>query len=233
MEKQTKHRILGVFVMIALVIILLPLFQSGKELPSEKVIVKAPPFPDQSLQVASTPDASEPMEAEMDSTPNNDLMGVSRPSVISSQSVASNTVANVAVDEINQVNKVQEPPKVELENKAEVKELAPVFKDKNMTTRVRLTKKNENSLINLKQRIWVIQIGSFKNKTNALQLANKLRAHGYQAFIQQSASAFGGNTTRVFVGPESKQNAARALASRLENQLHIKGVVLNYKPLTL
>src|SRR2546421_9872657 len=66
MEKQTKHRILGVVVVIALVIILLPFFQSGKELAPETTLVKAPSFPEQSVQVtANAADAEE--EATIDS----------------------------------------------------------------------------------------------------------------------------------------------------------------------
>jgi cell division septation protein DedD len=42
-----------------------------------------------------------------------------------------------------------------------------------------------------------------------------------------------GNNTRVLVGPEHKQAQARALASRLQNELHIQGMVVSYKPLTL
>jgi DedD protein len=50
MESQTKHRILGILVVIGLVMILLPLFQSNEEETQKTTLVQAPPFPDQSVQ---------------------------------------------------------------------------------------------------------------------------------------------------------------------------------------
>lgn len=87
---------------------------------------------------------------------------------------------------------------------------------------------DDNGLFKLKNPVWVIQIGSFQNKTNALKLVNKVRAKGYPAFIQQIAA-----NTRVYVGPESKQASARKLADHLKNELQLNGVVISYKPLTL
>ena len=91
---------------------------------------------------------------------------------------------------------------------------------------------DNNGLVKLKNAAWVIQMGSFKKKENALRLVNNLRARGYRAFIQQVNTAFG-DGTRVFVGPEGHEPTARALASRLENDTHIRGVVISYKPLAL
>jgi DedD protein len=97
------------------------------------------------------------------------------------------------------------------------------------TTKVAM---NDNGLFDLSKAAWVIQIGSFKNKANALHLVNQLRANGYRAFIQKISTAFGDNT-RVFVGPENKIMAANVLANRLENEMHVKGIVISYQPLTL
>jgi DedD protein len=89
----------------------------------------------------------------------------------------------------------------------------------------------ENGLVELKNRTWVIQIGSFKNKANALRLVNQLRANGYPAFIQQLSGTK--ENTRVFVGPESKHKSAHALAQKLEAELHLKAIVISYQPLSL
>lgn len=80
----------------------------------------------------------------------------------------------------------------------------------------------------VKPMAWVVQLGVFKEKNNALKLVNQLRANGYRAFIANN-----GEITKVFVGPENKQNAAHILASRLEQEMHIHGIVINYKPFTL
>lgn len=80
----------------------------------------------------------------------------------------------------------------------------------------------------VKSTAWVVQLGVFREKNNALRLVNQLRANGYRAFIAST-----GEITKVFVGPENKQNLAHSLASRLETEMHIRGIVVNYKPFTL
>ena len=50
MEKRTKHRILGILVVIGLVLISLPLFQGEKEEALNTALVQPPAFPDQVVQ---------------------------------------------------------------------------------------------------------------------------------------------------------------------------------------
>ncbi len=79
---------------------------------------------------------------------------------------------------------------------------------------------------------WAIQIGGFQDKPHALHLVNQLRANGYPAFIQKITNATGEHT-RVFVGPANQRAMARELANRLQNDLHIYGMIVTYQPLTL
>lgn len=89
-----------------------------------------------------------------------------------------------------------------------------------------------NGLLKLKQSAWVIQLGSFKQKSNALKLVNKLRASGYRAFIQ-NINVASGESTRVFVGPEQHQASAEVVASELQNNMKLRGIIISYKPFTL
>lgn len=89
-----------------------------------------------------------------------------------------------------------------------------------------------NGLMDLKSAVYVIQLGSFKQKSNALRLVNRLRAKGYRAFIQ-SVDASSGKNTRVFVGPEHQQASARQVASQLNKEMQLHGIVISYKPFTL
>lgn len=91
---------------------------------------------------------------------------------------------------------------------------------------------DNNGLLKLKQSAWVIQLGSFKQKSNALKLVNKLRAKGYRAFIQ-NINVASGESTRVFVGPEQHQASAQVVASELQNNLKLRGIIISYKPFTL
>ncbi len=87
---------------------------------------------------------------------------------------------------------------------------------------------DDNGLFKLKNSAWVIQLGSYKNKSYAMQLVNKLRAKGYSAFIQQASVG-----TSVYVGPETKEDVARSIAARLELEMKLQGFVISYKPLTI
>jgi DedD protein len=86
------------------------------------------------------------------------------------------------------------------------------------------------NLGNLKKSAWVVQMGSFRNKGNALRLTNALRAKGYKAFTFETKS---NGQTRVYVGPEFKQASASILVNRIKNEINLHGVIVAYNPLEL
>ena len=76
---------------------------------------------------------------------------------------------------------------------------------------------------------WAIQMGSFKVKANAQRLAEKLRAKGYVAFTREIKTAKS-TQTRVYIGPESHQITAYKLSGKVEQELNLHGILINYKP---
>lgn len=116
---------------------------------------------------------------------------------------------------------------------------APPFPGQPLIT-VSTTEPGSTSKIQLKQddiiqpsaSAWVVQIGSYKNKENALRIVNQLRANGYHAFIQEISGTLE-ETTRVYVGPEPKQTHAQTLADRLKTEMNLTGIVISYKPLII
>jgi len=343
MESKTKHRILGIVVVAGLAILMYPFVQGNNSIPSEQAMVKAPPFPDQAIQVtsavndavASTPEdtissasvtAAAPSTEQVDNSttlqpdgaisqdnPNivntvapeinsiaapastplaatpEQLKPIQTPEVKSSlQSVEqpaseaddqslpngptslSADIGNVdgpSVDDIPSVEtnshaaaksiaaKPAKAAKVSKATKAAKKDLVaklgahkklvktakanlakPVvyskIASKSGITAYRQMPIDNNGLVQLKQAAYVIQLGSFTEKTNALKLVNKLRAKGYRAFIQHTPDNVGENT-RVFVGPEKQQASARLVATELEKEMQLHGIVISYKPFSL
>lgn len=273
MERQTKHRILGILVIIGLVIILLPLFQSNKELSTEAALVQPPPFPDQPVQITTSLPEPEAASAAM----NPPQPAATQPDdVIAQQKSPADTAGNDSVQvqlthndviqsemtatksDVSETSTTTSPDPVKTSNyriiegdkaasilkksahnnkhvhNLKTHTLAATIKTpiKTLASTSETETLDDDGLIKLKSAVWVIQIGSFKNKTNALRIVNKLRANGYRAFIQQISTALGDNT-RVFVGPEHKRTTARELADRLQSEMHIDGIVISYKPLTL
>lgn len=84
----------------------------------------------------------------------------------------------------------------------------------------------------VKEIAWAVQLGSFKDKNNAKNLADKLRAAGYKAFTREVKSQKG-TQIRVYIGPESQQASAAKLSTQLEQEMKLHGFVVMYKPLEL
>ena len=154
-----------------------------------------------------------------------DLRRAIRPSIIRAET-ATQEAATPSSTPITEKNST--PHKKQIKH---TKHTVPAIKN-NQRTPVFHASIEDNGLFKLQQAAWVIQIGSFKNKTNAVKLANQLRAKGFKAFIQQVSTTIG-DSTRVFVGPETKHASARAVAGQLENEMHLRGIVISYKPLAL
>ncbi|MFV2060311.1 MAG: SPOR domain-containing protein [Gammaproteobacteria bacterium] len=87
---------------------------------------------------------------------------------------------------------------------------------------------DKNKTTTLKATAWVIQVGSFSSKKNALALRNKLRKKKYHAFVEavmkQSDVSY-----RVRVGPEVKKITAETTQKRLKKEMKINGIVMKYK----
>lgn len=316
MDSKTKHRILGVLVIIGIGVLVYPLLQSGNDVPNEQVLVKAPPFPDQASplnqgptptvmpQPDNAPAAAAPVaapalpdsSASSENVTPDDTMRQQPDDVI--QPSTSSTVVNVKAPDIaspatptpdqpaapstekpasndatptppaapapssddvkaaspsasldNETNNTLEadvpaaekPVKVshQVSRHLKAKTVAaakPKFAKKSFASSVKAytmpRQDDSNGLLKLNQVAWVIQVGSFKQKTAAMHLVNQLRENGYRAFIQQLPSS-DGNNTQVFVGPENRQHLARALATQLQDDLKVKGIVISYQPFSL
>lgn len=73
---------------------------------------------------------------------------------------------------------------------------------------------------------WTIQMGAFKDRSNAEKAVGQLVSRGYRAYL--------GNQTpgvyRVFVGPEVRRDRADQLRARVAAETGTRGVVVRYIP---
>lgn len=292
MEKKTKYRILGILILVALIIVLLPLFLTGREEQQPDVaVINTPPFPEQGVQIPGNsekvldqsadqitkneeepstnitednplgPSIAAPKQQSTDLPPNvvlnsNNNMTPSETEKSEtnklSPSLSKDTKSQVSIPDAPIVDKIEEKPiakneKIIMENKSKKQmvdnKISSINHNEHQTLNKDVQKKalasnkkeglDKNGLIDLKKPAWVIQIGSFKNKTNAIRLVNRLRTNGYSAFVQHVNNAAFGETIRVYVGPEEKPESAHEIANRMEKELHIAGIVISYKPLSL
>ena len=74
---------------------------------------------------------------------------------------------------------------------------------------------------------WVVQIGSFSDKQNAIALRDRLRESGYAVFLEPTTVSTR-PMTRVYVGPEPERDDAVASRQKLQHETKLKGIVRSY-----
>lgn len=74
---------------------------------------------------------------------------------------------------------------------------------------------------------WALQVGSFKDETNALVLRDKLRANGYPAYVEalKSSSKI---PYRVRIGPELDRERVNKLKQTILEKEKIQGMVVKH-----
>jgi DedD protein len=73
---------------------------------------------------------------------------------------------------------------------------------------------------------WLIQIGSFSHKENALRMRDEVASSGYRAFIETEKNRTK-TIYKVRVGPERNVVGARDLKQKLEHQLQTKVFIIS------
>jgi len=74
---------------------------------------------------------------------------------------------------------------------------------------------------------WVVQVGSFSARDNALALRDRLRKKKYTAFLAP-ATEKGKTLYRVRVGPELDRRRANVLQERLRKEMKLNGLVISH-----
>lgn len=74
---------------------------------------------------------------------------------------------------------------------------------------------------------WIVQVGSFSIKKNAIKLRDKLRKKGYASFLKERMTKKG-ITYRVRIGPELRRLLAEKLQKALDKDMNLKGLVMRY-----
>lgn len=204
-----KHRLVGIIVIVALAMILIPIFinrtpsdQDTLQLSSR---VPSPPSkPEISLAIppeSQTAPQALPLQRKIE----NELMAPEEPSALPEEESKEAAVPSPAQPVL-----VQAPTPVAATTTAAKK-----------TT-------NAKKVTPAPAQAWVIKLGSFSDKNNASNLIKKLKANGYTAYMHESNTSQG-KMVSVFVGPNVQRNLAEQTAQRLEKLLNIKGMVVKYK----
>ncbi len=200
MDRALKERIIGAIVLVALVVLVVPVFLDGPP-ESGEIISERVPLPGQDDQKTQTVvlerQRDEPMPSQQDPAP---AKATEEPAVV------------VAKPEpVAMTERQPEPQQPEPERSA------PIPSKPAETTPAVVQAASATGM-------FAVQLGSFSNQQNAERLAADLRKQGFAAFLSQLSTPEG-QLHRVRVGPQKDREAAEAMAARLARAGH-KGTVL-------
>ncbi len=170
------------------------------------------------LQISNNTD-SDKVDANIEQSNESNLSDALTTSVTASQSNPPiNSVTTTTVKPAAEKNNVTQPQQL---NSAE----KPVASAHFMDLKKSIIK---NAPAASQAEAWTIQIGSFSDKNNALQLVKKLRNKGFAAYSNEVKTG-AVSMTRVFVGPELQREKAETILNQLQQQFGLKGVIAKYQ----
>ncbi|TDR16842.1 SPOR domain-containing protein [Marinicella litoralis] len=76
---------------------------------------------------------------------------------------------------------------------------------------------------------WVIQLGSFSEKSNAIELRNKVSAAGFRGFVDVIVNSQGKSFYRLRVGPLMEKIDAEKTKSEIQSKLKLDGLIKNHE----
>jgi DedD protein len=221
MQIKKKYLILSIIVFIAIIIIMVPHFYQSRDLALRTAAVNIPPFPAQPTTVAIQ--ATEPLQTTVKNlTAVSSTMPVPELGEKEAKKIIAQEVAQKKLD----VKKVS-PAATEVEQQKANKHLQAwqaILKN------AQTIEANEKEPFT--SQAWVIQVGNYKDKANAIRMVNQLRKKGYPAYLHANKSLFG-KYIRVYIGPEKSDQAAKQLAKQIEKEMDIEGIVMSYQPFDL
>ena len=190
MEKALKERIIGAIVLVAVAVLVVPVFLDGPPADSEMISERVP-LPGQGEQTSQTV-----------------VLDRDRTDPVPSQTVEAPESEEPAASQEEQSTASAEPTREPSQPETSPPQSEP---ERATPTPVQAAGSAPG--------MWAVQLGSFSSQENAEKLAADLRKQGFAAFLSQ-LSTESGQLQRVRVGPQKDREAADAMAARLQKAGH-------------
>ncbi|HID81019.1 MAG TPA: sporulation protein [Chromatiales bacterium] len=206
MDKTLKQRLIGAAVIIALAVIFIPMLLEGpkeSDPVSMKIDIPEKPVYEIPNRLGTAPAIPTPPTPEP---------ALKAPEVVipekpanSSETASPSMPVEKPVKKEAVTEKPVEPP---------VAAVAPATKTKPVRKRVRISDSG-----------FVVQVGSFSQRQNAMVLSDKLEAAGFPAFVESGKSK-DKTIFRVKVGPQPTRADADKLRQKLLETEKLKGIIV-------
>ncbi|NOZ36984.1 MAG: hypothetical protein GXP11_02750 [Gammaproteobacteria bacterium] len=208
MEQQSrlKQRLVGAIVLVALGVIFIPMILDGKREPGFIVNGSSIPVkPTEIKNIRQIEFASNDSAATDRHDAEQDKIRIP----IDKRSAPLSTVTKVPVAASHASSSKLKTGKPETT-------ASPVVRQKRKVSTVSATQ------------AWAIQVGSFKQRSNAFKLRDKLRKHKYKAFVEGIRSRNAKLIYRVRLGPYISRAGAEQVRDSLLAQQKMKGLLVRH-----
>lgn len=239
MDIQLKKRIVGIALLLALGLLLAPLFLT-RSLPVNELQLsaKVPAAPEKpATLLAALPGKAETIPAIVNSTATapQDPDSVQPDSRIAfEQDESANTVATAPIaasqPEASSSTPLAPPPSaaetpVVQQTAQPVPPPAPTTPSNPNPIQASSVKVQSNGIPNA----YVVQLGSFSAKINAEKMVKQLQSKGFPAYLRTTKTAKG-VWVRVLVGPQLRRSDAEKQLQKLNEQFETKGMIVKANP---
>ena len=209
MDFILKQRLVGAVVLVALGVIFIPMLLEG---PDRNLVPEMQPLPEPQERRFSQPLNSFPAPGAIPEAPDEQVVQADAPPLPAEQ-VRDGQSAQPEASLEEQKLVLPEPVEAEPEPEP-LSSLAD--------TAVKTPPAEPGPLGH-----WVVQVGSFSSKANALRLRDKLRGGGFATQVEKVVLADKAHY-RVRVGPYLQRTEAEREAEKLSKAFDLKGRVLSY-----
>ncbi len=226
-ESDFKQRMIGAIVLVALGVIFIPILLNGEADDGMPLFGSNIPEYHKSITNMKPIDVSSNLTPAKTKLIETIVVDELSPKIVDSKKSNENKVT----DNKNNISDSDNSSVVQKDTLKKDTVVKPVAKNSKQSSEIT----TEKSLVaakstskELKAVTWVIQVGSFSNKKNAIALQNKLRKRKYHAFVE-AVTKLSVTNYRVRIGPDVKKETSEKTQKRLKKEMRIKGIVMKYK----
>ncbi|WP_370978872.1 SPOR domain-containing protein [Agaribacterium sp. ZY112] len=234
MNDGLKQRIIGALVLVALAIIFVPVIFDKERITPVDRTTQIPKAPD--IEVLPLPErpASGPKREEIIAQP---ISGEFSAQVVSLEEGAENRSQETAKKSKQSHQEVLAKPKSDKNLEKPLVKASPLSKSDvldsakaQLKPEVKVSSKPAADLRPVKNAdLWVLQLASFKERERADELAIKVTAMGYRAFVK-AAQTKAGQRFRLYVGPSMNKAKLESAKKEIDKKQKLDSLLLRFKP---
>ena len=215
-----KQRLVGAFVILSLAIIFLPMIFDKPHNEGRSVLVPVPPKPEFKTIEIAKPEQPKFKVLEIDQDNNKVVEGDQFVKPEEHKVQSSRHVEATVSQKAKQATSTIESDKPSAVVASKSQKAEAVKKQIKQSSRPAVSKPKVSHLP-VFNNIWMVQLGTFGNTSNAYRLRDKLRKDGFDAHTKEVVLG-GKKAIKVFTGPFVKKREAERIKKKLDHKYNVE-----------